>query len=111
MQRIHLLGLSGLCELLLSSSLGSLSTSLGIQNVVPPAERARVVADELLMVNVVVLSASPERKEVVERPGELVTRMCVDGLEQAEDNPDVHGQDVKVPVSYTHLTLPTKRIV
>lgn len=96
MQRIRLLGLSHLCKLLLSSSLGSLSTSLGIQNIVPPAERARVVANELFVVNIVVLSASPEGKEVVERPGELVARVCVDGLEETEDDPDVHGQDVEV---------------
>lgn len=48
------------------------------------------------MVNIVVLGASPEGKEVVERPGELVARVCVDGLEEAEDNPDVHGEDVEV---------------
>jgi hypothetical protein len=92
----HLLGLSELCELLLSSSLGSLSTSLSVQNIVPPAERARVVANELFVVNIVVFSASPEGKEMVKRPGELVARMCVNGLEEAEDDPDVHGQDVEI---------------
>lgn len=48
------------------------------------------------MVNIVVLGASPEGKEVVERPGELVARVCVNGLEKAKDDPDVHGQDVEV---------------
>ena len=48
------------------------------------------------MVNVVVLGTSPEGKEVVKRPGELVAGVCIDGLEEAEDDPDVHGQDVKV---------------
>ena len=48
------------------------------------------------MVNIVVLGASPEGKEVVERPWELVPRVCVDGLEEAEDDPDVHGQDVEI---------------
>jgi len=48
------------------------------------------------VVNVVVLSASPEGQEVVERPGELVARVCVDGLEEAKDDPDVHGQDVEI---------------
>ena len=96
MQRIRLLSLSHLCKLLLSSSLGSLSTSLGIQNAVPPAERTRVVANELFVMNIVVLGASPEGKEVVERPGKLVARVCVDGLEEAEDDPDIHGQDVEV---------------
>lgn len=96
MQCIRLLGLSHLCELLLSSSLGSLSTGLGIQNIVPPAERARVVANELFVMDIVVFGASPEGKEVVERPGKLVARVCVDGLEQAKDDPDVHGQDVEI---------------
>ena len=48
------------------------------------------------MVNVVVLSASPEGKEVVQAPGELVTAVRINGLEKAEDNPAVHGQDVKI---------------
>lgn len=43
-----------------------------------------------------VLSASPERQEVVQRPGELVAAVRVDGLEQAEHDPDVHSQDVQV---------------
>lgn len=43
-----------------------------------------------------VLGASPEGKEMVKRPGELVARVCVDGLEETQDNPDVHCQDVEV---------------
>ena len=48
------------------------------------------------MVNVVVLSSSPEGQEVVQAPGELVAAVGVDGLEQTDDNPGVHGQNVKV---------------
>lgn len=43
-----------------------------------------------------VVSTGPEREEVVERPGELVAGVRVDSLEDTENNPDVHGQDVKV---------------
>jgi hypothetical protein len=32
----------------------------------------------------------------VERPGELVAGVRVDGLENTQDDPDVHGQDVQV---------------
>ena len=46
--------------------------------------------------HVVVLGTGPERQEVVQRPGEFVAAVCVDGLEQAEHNPEVHGQEVQV---------------
>lgn len=42
------------------------------------------------------LGASPERQNVVQTPGELVAAVRIDGLEQAADNPGVHGQDVEV---------------
>ena len=83
-------------RLALASPLGSLRAALGVEEPVPPGERARVVADELLVVNIVVVSTGPEREEVVERPGELVAGVRVDGLEDTKNNPDVHGQDVKV---------------
>jgi hypothetical protein len=92
----HLLSLPGLGELLLAPLLRSLSTSLGVKDKVPPPEAAGVVADKLLMVNIVVLGAGPERKEVVQRPGELVSTVRVDGLEDTEHNPDVHSQNVKI---------------
>lgn len=82
--------------LALASPLGSLRAALGVEEPVPPGERARVVADELLVVDVVVVSTGPEREEVVERPGELVAGVRVDGLEDTKNDPDVHGQDVKV---------------
>lgn len=48
------------------------------------------------MVVVVVVCAGPERQEVSERPGEVVARVGVDGLEESERDPDVHRQDVQV---------------
>lgn len=90
-----LLGLE-LTELLLTSSLVSLSTSLGVQAVVPPSEAGSVVADELLVVKIVVLGTSPERKEVAQAPGEVVAAVGVDGLEETESDPDVHGEQVQL---------------
>jgi hypothetical protein len=80
----------------LASPLRGFGSALGVEEPVPPDERAGVVADELLVVNVVVVCAGPDREDVVERPGELVAGVRVDGLEQTENDPDVHGQDVQV---------------
>jgi len=85
-----------LSELLLTSALGSLWAALGVEEKVPPSERARVVANELFVMSIVVLSACPERKEMVQRPWEFVARVRVDGLEQAQNDPDIHGQNVKI---------------
>ena len=48
------------------------------------------------MVHVVVLRAGPEGQEMVQAPRELVAGVRVYGLEQAQDDPEVHGQDVQV---------------
>jgi hypothetical protein len=92
----RLLGFPELGQLTLAALLGSLCAGLGVKNEVPPSEAASVVANELLVVNVVVLGASPEGQEVVQTPGELVTAVRIDGLEHAEKDPDVHSQDVEV---------------
>lgn len=38
----------------------------------------------------------PERQEMVQRPRELIPAVCVNRLEQAKHNPDVHGKDMQV---------------
>lgn len=43
-----------------------------------------------------VICASPEWEEVVEAPGEFVTAVGIDGLEEAQHDPNVHGEDVQV---------------
>ena len=48
------------------------------------------------MMDVVVVGAGPEGQKVVQRPRELVAGVRVDGLEQAQHDPQVHGQDVQV---------------
>ncbi len=103
----YLLSLLEVRELLLSSPLGRLSTSLGIQNKVPPPEAAGIVSNKLLVMFVVMFGTSPERQEMVETPGKLVAAMGIDGLEQAEDNPGIHCQDVKVFGNSTPYDWPT----
>lgn len=80
----------------LAPALSGLGSALGIEQPVPPDERGGVVADELLMVNVVVVGTGPDGEEVVQGPGELVAGVRVDGLENAQHDPHVHGQDVQV---------------
>ena len=46
--------------------------------------------------DVVVVGTGPEGKDVVQAPGKFVTAVGVDGLEQAADDPEIHGQDVKI---------------
>ena len=75
----------------------SLGAGFGIADDVPPAEAARVVADEALVVHVVPVRPRPDGQPVVQAPGELVARMRVDGLEEAEHDPQVHGQDMQAP--------------
>jgi len=63
---------------------------------IPPSEGARVVAQELFVVHIVVICACPERQEMMQRPREFVARMRVNGLEQSSDNPQVHGNNMEI---------------
>ncbi|RUP45203.1 hypothetical protein BC936DRAFT_148494 [Jimgerdemannia flammicorona] len=45
---------------------------------------------------VVVLRSGPEWDNVVEGPGEVVAGVGVDGLEEAQDDPGEHGDDMEV---------------
>ena len=42
------------------------------------------------------IGARPEREDVLERPREIVSTVSIDGLEETEDDPNVHGEDVEV---------------
>ena len=94
----HLLGLLGLDsrELLLTASLGGNITSLGVEAVIPPAEAGGIVANEALVVHVVVVGTSPERQDVAQAEGEIVAGVGIDGLEETEDDPDIHGGEMEV---------------
>lgn len=74
----------------------SLGASLSVQEVVPPAEARRVVANELLVVHVVMVGTSPDGEEVAQAPGEVVATVGVDGLEETQDDPNVHGDEVEI---------------
>ena len=67
----HLLRLLGLelQELLLTALPVSLSAGLGVEAEVPPAEAGGVVADELLVVEIVVIRTGPEGDEVSKLQG------------------------------------------
>ena len=43
-----------------------------------------------------VISTGPEGEDVLERPRKIVSAVSVDGLEETENDPDVHGEDVEV---------------
>lgn len=93
-----LLGLSGLDsrQSFLATPFVGLLAGLSVQAVVPPAEAGSIVANKLLVVHVVVLRAGPKRQEVAQAPGEIVARMRVDSLEQTENDPHVHGEQVEI---------------
>lgn len=91
---LSLLGSRG--HLGLPAALARLGEGLGVEHLVPPPEARGVVADELLVVDVVVLGAGPEGQEVPQAPGEVVAAVGVDGLEEAGGDPDVHGDEVEV---------------
>lgn len=83
-------------QLPLSPLLAGLIAGLGIKEEIPPPEAGGIVANEALVVHVVMVSAGPEGQEVVQAPGEVVATVGIDGLEEAQDNPEVHGDEVKL---------------
>lgn len=85
-----------LSQLALATLLVGLEAGLGVKTVVPPAEAGGIVADELLVMEIVVVGTSPERKNVAQAPGEIVTTVSIDGLEETEDDPSEHGKEVEV---------------
>ena len=63
---------------------------------VPPSEACAVAVGERLMMEIVVISATPERNELVKTPRKIVPRVRINSLEQSKGNPDVHGYKVQV---------------
>lgn len=45
---------------------------------------------------IVVIGTGPEGKDVAKGPGKVVTAVGIDGLEETENNPEVHGGKVKL---------------
>lgn len=83
-------------KLPLPPPLARLRPGLGIQNEIPPAEAARVVSNEAFVMDIMMFRARPEGQEMVQRPRELVSGMRINRLEQSEDNPEIHGQDMQI---------------
>lgn len=83
-------------KLLVSAAPAGLKGSLGIQDLVPPAEARGVVANELLVMEVVVVSTGPEREDAPQAPGKIVSAVSVDGLEETSDDPGVHGEEMEI---------------
>lgn len=48
------------------------------------------------MVHVVVIGTGPEGQDVAQAPGEVVAAVGIDGLEETKDDPDIHGDEMKV---------------
>ncbi len=48
------------------------------------------------MMNIMMFGPGPKGQEMMQTPRKLVPAMRIDGLEQAQDNPRVHGEDVQV---------------
>lgn len=94
----HLLSLLGANsgKLLLSPLLAGLIAGLGVKNEIPPPEARGIVADEALVVQIVVVRTGPEGEEVVQAPGEVVSAVGIDGLEKTHHDPDVHGGKVEI---------------
>lgn len=93
----HLLRLLRQLRLLaLTSRLRRFWSGLSVHHVIPPSEAASIVSDELFVVNIMMLGTSPERKEMVQTPWEIVTAVRIDSLEETAGNPEIHGQDVEV---------------
>ena len=69
---------------------------VGPHDVVAPTEGGREVVHKSHVVEIVVISTGPEGENVLERPREIVSTVSIDGLEETEDDPDVHGEDVEV---------------
>lgn len=80
----------------LPPTLDRFRTIFRVQNIVPPPETARVIANKLLVMKIMVIRPSPEREEVVKAPRKFVAAVRIDGLEQAKDNPDIHCEYVQM---------------
>jgi len=47
------------------------------------------------VVEVVVVGAGPERENVLEGPGEVISGVGINGLEETENDPDVDSDNVQ----------------
>lgn len=55
---------------------------LRVQEIIPPPETARIVANEAFVMCIVMVGARPKGKEVMQAPRKLVAAVGVNGLEE-----------------------------
>src|SRR6266511_5052205 len=67
--------------------LRSLRPTLSIQHVIPPPKATCIIPNKPFMMNIVMVGPSPKRQEMMQRPGKLITTMCVNGLKQPAQDP------------------------
>lgn len=84
-----------LFHLLFSCGLG-LRAGLGVETVVPPPEGRGVIADKIVVMEVVVLGSGPEGQDLVQRPREVVARVRVDSLEQSASDPNAEREEMQL---------------
>jgi hypothetical protein len=48
------------------------------------------------MVHIVMVCTGPEREEMVQRPGKLISRVRIDSLKQPQHDPRIHGQNMQI---------------
>jgi hypothetical protein len=82
--------------LVLATSLQRIRGVLSVENVVPPPEAAGVITNELLMVQIMVIRTRPEGQEMMQTPWEFISTVGINGLEQTQHDPDVHGEDMQI---------------
>lgn len=86
------------CELLCRLLGVSLLVVGGIcsEDPVHMSERRAIAVDCLFVVEVMVVCARPEGNDLVQAPREVVARMRIHRLEQPQNDPDVHSDNVQV---------------
>lgn len=92
LDKLVALGLGGVTSL---TSAGG-SWGLSIKEVIPVSEGRGEVANEVLVVIIVVIGTSPNGKQVAQTPGEVVSGVGVDSLDKSQSDPDTNSKKVHV---------------
>jgi hypothetical protein len=68
---------------------------VGTHDEVAPAKGSGEIVHESHVMEIVMIGTRPKGEDVLERPREVVSTVSIDGLEETENDPDVHGENVK----------------
>ncbi len=80
---------------------GRFGPRLRVQHDIPPPKTTRVVANESFVMKIMMVRPRPEGNEVMQTPGKLVAAVGVNSLEQSQNDPQVHGQDMQIACKST----------